>query len=792
MKNKNKTIIGIFLDGLTLRVAQCEQQFESIYVKKLEEFILKEPLTEEKSAELDINSIPGIDGEAPALSFSEPKEAEPLFDDMDDFMGIGDDTDFLNLTNNKEIPTTEVKASNEDLNLQPTEEVLPQYNLSSSGYYEISRFLNQFPLASTLVSFITAEDKLFWNYIPYSAKKIKKGKVKKQSLSREQKKDQSVQFDMFYNKNKSAYSLVYEGQHDVINIFENVQEILNIKNINYCHTEPLESTLVNAVLTQYKFKSGDYVLVLYLSQENKIAIILQDDNYIKSFPLIIQANDTDIIREAIISKIMLEQDVSQLNITQNILICGDFSCQEDIAFFQDNFQSSYISAFSFTKEYTIQNELPLEFHPDINKLIIPKFVPSIMLAYRALNNKSKRLHMINMLPQLIIDKQKYFKLNWHGILIMILVFITTMWTTYDILSKKIELATVQTENHSYNVKINEKRAFEKILHEYTAQVDYFENNRKQITNIIGKKNQWAHIFNKFSNFASQHSYFWIDSIDGGEQKIYVKGISYNKKHVTDFSNLLPQGNIQRINISKIQDEPVWTFEISFDYPDPSLYNPLFQEIKVEVDPIVEDVKTETKEVKKDIRKPKEQPKTKTIKTIAKEDSISLKQKQGSELYVKARINVQEANYNEAIEMFAEFLSNYPEHRLVPMAIFLTAESYLLSEHYEQAIPYYNIVLDLKKVKQLESLFQLGLCYENLDEYDKAINSFNELLRRYPKSLLSKNAEKKIMALEETIKKQELNEQQNTKMQADDKQQIIDNIEESNKETELVDGEQNEE
>ena len=99
---------------------------------------------------------------------------------------------------------------------------------------------------------------------------------------------------------------------------------------------------------------------------------------------------------------------------------------------------------------------------------------------------------------------------------------------------------------------------------------------------------------------------------------------------------------------------------------------------------------------------------------------------------------------------------------------------------------------MKKVKQLESLFQLGLCYENLDEYDKAINSFNELLRRYPKSLLSKNAEKKIMALEETIKKQELNEQQNTKMQADDKQQIIDNIEESNKETELVDGEQNEE
>ena len=57
--------------------------------------------------------------------------------------------------------------------------------------------------------------------------------------------------------------------------------------------------------------------------------------------------------------------------------------------------------------------------------------------------------------------------------------------------------------------------------------------------------------------------------------------------------------------------------------------------------------------------------------------------------------------------------------------------------------------------------------------------------------MSKNAEKD-NGFRRNNKKQELNEQQNTKMQADDKQQIIDNIEESNKETELVDGEQNEE
>ncbi len=780
---KEKIVLGVFLDGLTVRIAECHLKKQSVYVSHLKEFQLKEPLIQHEIPSLSLNDIPAFGSEESSFSFSDSKDVESSLDDMDDFMGINDEDEFMPKKPAEQEPVqTESPAKEEG--------ILPQYDLNSSKFFEISRFLSQFPINTSLISFVTSEERLFWSYIPFSSKKIKRDKVKKQTLSKEQKKDPSVQFDLLINKNKSAFSLVYEGPHDIIKILENVQPILSIKNINYYHAEPIEVCLINAVLTQYRFNSDEYVLLLYLSKDNKIAIILQDDNYIKSFPLIIQASDPDIIREAIVSKIMLEQDISQLNITQNVLICGDFSGKDDMTFFKESFKSNFISAFSFSTVNNYQNNIPVEFDVEIPEYIIPRYVPSIMLGYRALIHKNKRLHFINMLPQLIIDKQKIFKLSWHGILILILVFIMTIWTTYGTLKQKIELRRIQNENQEYEFELNQKKAFKNILMQYTSQVDNFEQNRKQITDLIQKKNQWGYIINKISQFTSNHSYFWISDIKATDISLDVSGVSFNRNNITAFSNILPEGSIKKITLAKIESEAVWTYEISFSYPDPALYNPLYNEIKIEIDTLIikpvtvkeepvvvqtevkkeqapvkekkvtpapkntekkiipakkeEPKKEPKKEVKKEVKK--EEPKKEIKKEIKKEEPQKESQNDPSALYVEARIHVQNAQYQEAIHKFAKFMSENPDHRLIPMANFLTAESYFLSDRYHQAIPFYLKVLELKKVKQLESLYMLGNTYEKMNKTDKAIHYFEELVKRYPNSSLTKQAEENIKRL----------------------------------------------
>ncbi len=147
---------------------------------------------------------------------------------------------------------------------------------------------------------------------------------------------------------------------------------------------------------------------------------------------------------------------------------------------------------------------------------------------------------------------------------------------------------------------------------------------------------------------------------------------------------------------------------------------------------------------------------KAKETAVKKDESKVKNKkdnkkdeiknQDSYKYIQARIMVQKANYDSAIVVFREFLKENPNHRLVPMAYFLIGESFFNQQDYDQAIMNYQKVLNLKKVKMQESLFNIGNSYSALNQNDKAIKYYEELIRRYPNTVLLKQAQDKLLQL----------------------------------------------
>ena len=218
-KEKEKKAIGIYIDGLFVNVAEASLSKNTIIISNLKEFKLEEPLNQ--NHDLDLN-LSNLSSESDSIKFNEPKDSDFVLDDIEDFMGINDDVLF-NKPEKKEEDLPEKK-----------EEIItiePQFDLSSSKFFEASHVFSQLNLKDSFVSFITAEDKLFWNYLPFSSKKINRNKLKSQTLSKDQRKNPNVQFDTIINSDNSGYSLVFEGIHDTFTLLENVQPILNIKNI---------------------------------------------------------------------------------------------------------------------------------------------------------------------------------------------------------------------------------------------------------------------------------------------------------------------------------------------------------------------------------------------------------------------------------------------------------------------------------------------------------------------------------------------------------------------------------
>ena len=56
--------------------------------------------------------------------------------------------------------------------------------------------------------------------------------------------------------------------------------------------------------------------------------------HVKTFPIIVPDDDEIAMREIIYSKVLLEQDISDIPIIKNILIAGDNASDEDLDYFR--------------------------------------------------------------------------------------------------------------------------------------------------------------------------------------------------------------------------------------------------------------------------------------------------------------------------------------------------------------------------------------------------------------------------------------------------------------------------
>jgi len=124
---------------------------------------------------------------------------------------------------------------------------------------------------------------------------------------------------------------------------------------------------MNLVRNNYNFSDEDYVLIIYIGVDTKFGILMKGSDFVKSFPLIVPDTDLENMRQIIYSKIMLEQDTSNVNITSNIILAGEMAKDDDVEYFSSRINSgAKISRIALDKLHIPQAK---------NKLSHPRKLP---------------------------------------------------------------------------------------------------------------------------------------------------------------------------------------------------------------------------------------------------------------------------------------------------------------------------------------------------------------------------------------------------------------------------------
>ena len=92
-------------------------------------------------------------------------------------------------------------------------------------------------------------------------------------------------------------------------------------------------------------------------------------------------------------------------------------------------------------------------------------------------------------------------------------------------------------------------------------------------------------------------------------------------------------------------------------------------------------------------------------------------------------------YGQAVLDFVDFIAKYPRHPLAANAQYWIGEAYYVQRDYRQALTEFQKVLDVApgSAKVPDALLKVGLCYRNLRDESRARQTWDRVVKDYPKS-----------------------------------------------------------
>lgn len=710
MAKKEKIAFGIFQDGLNIKIAQLLLKDGNVIIQSLNETLLSTPYFRAKEEDED--------------AISQLPEDEADFTDLEDL-----DTEDFDLD-----ATTDIDSA------ENLEDLVAKKDESLPGLKELQNFLQVYPLDKGKIGLNANEEKIdYFHFDAAFAKSKLRKKLFEQMLSPEEIKKKDFILDYVINPNKSGLAFVHRGKLDLFHALRDVNLVLSKERYFYSHINTNEIALINLIRNNYEFNPDEYVLLLYIGEEYKVGIVLKDGAHVKTFPIIVpDSDDVSVTRQAIYSKVILEQDISDIPITKNVILIGDHVTDKDVDFF---------SAKATDDDRITRLELPKlkmneEQESEFTDEKIAKYAIAISLAWKALEPKNPNFFKSNLLPVKVIENQKYFKIAWHGFVILILIFYFAFAGTVRNLEIKEKTISYNQDNYAVESELRRNRGLISKLNEIKKKMSALEVNFDKVSMLSGNKNLWYYILDTYANSLGRNPLSWLESVASDNGGFSVKGFTNNRRGIIEFSKLFPQGSIASIIRYEVEEQNLWQYDIAYFYPEA-------EEVKKNEDLILKknvEITEEQKEDAERILREAEQDSTVQIATTqVVEEEVS-----DSEIDREYRHTLDvyfAGDYQSAIKLLNEFLRKYPDHRLAYTATYFKGECLYLLARYNESMEIFESIFQGRGKKAPDALMMLGNCWEKLGEKNMARASWNNLIADYPQDELAVAAKYKLSKLE---------------------------------------------
>jgi TolA-binding protein len=386
-----------------------------------------------------------------------------------------------------------------------------------------------------------------------SLRKLRKLKA----ISKDEKKDKAITYGAIPLVNKNTEILVHRGENKLFYYLEKFNQSQYKSKFHYSVIDSNDASLINAVHLHYQFSENEHTLMLYLGNDYHQVLVFLGNDYVKSIPIVIPKDFYE-IKEIVRSKLMLLLDEGELPQPVRMILAGEHSKADVVEYFQEFYPNLQVEQFQCSN-------LQMPETSEIDSYTISEFIIPITLAWKAAGFQHDKMLPTNLLDKKVIERQKVFRLSWHGFVIIALIFGFSTISTRNILLLQEKVKSNVRTITGLQIILKENELYTKENESIYKEIEALKDSENKVRSILHNQNKLSFILHEISSVFSQNPITWLKEFSIKEDYIQIYGVTTKLENVVTFSGLFPDGKINFVKQEEIAQTPVYAFEIHYPY-----------------------------------------------------------------------------------------------------------------------------------------------------------------------------------------------------------------------------------
>lgn len=346
---------------------------------------------------------------------------------------------------------------------------------------------------------------------------------------------------------------VIDKEPAMLQMLLNVSEFTS-SNVEICGILPDEIALSGLYKQNYS-PGDDSITALIQTGERQCGILfLKGGMILKTLPLIREGRTHKNFLNTIYSKILYQLDSGGIPGLDRIVLADNETGERAVRFFKQNFPDSVVENFELDRT---KFDYPDEYSEEIRKYTTA--IAVAVLAAGAKKDPDRLFRNLSFLTAYVQDKQKIFKLEWHGVALLIAIGLSPVIFNHLYQQNRAEILSLQSDQLLYEQLITEIQPSVQETERIAAELEDRNAQVELMQEISQRELFWTGHLGRLNHSIDETGSLWLTSLRQADVGFTVEGYSLYQNRITTLSREFDGVILRNVRIGQIREADLYHF-----------------------------------------------------------------------------------------------------------------------------------------------------------------------------------------------------------------------------------------